>query len=857
MKLLAIDGNSIMNRAYYGVRPLRNSRGVYTHAILGFMNIYQRELSRVQPDAIAVAFDLPAPTFRHKAVATYKATRHPMPEELAMQMPLIQTLLPALGAKTVFCEGYEADDILGTLAFICEQAAAECTILTGDRDNLQLLSDGVIVDLATNRETISYTPDFFLAEYGFAPLSLIDYKALMGDHSDNISGVPGIGEKTASKLIAAFGTIENLYEHLDDPAVAKSTRQKLINGRADAERSKWLATIVKDAPIDTDLSHYLHTKGDHARAGEMLLDLEMGRLYEKFFGKKAIPKEKKPVSPKKQIVLTISPLTKEILDSLKCPACLFSEADGAEQLRLLDPENPAEICKTEDMNLILTCLKRQRLTFQAKPQYRFLLSHGVPLEDAQLAQDAELAGYLLNPSSSDYAIKKLCVTYHIPTTDEPDMDLHVLPQLYETMHRLLEREGMLPLLEMERRLTAVLASMEHIGVRIDTDGVREFGTYLSEQLDKAQKRVFEEAGRSFNIASPKQLGDVLFGEMQLPHGKRTKSGYSTSADILEELRGTYPIVEHVLDWRQYAKLKSTYVDGLLKKVGPDGRIHSLFRQTETRTGRISSTEPNLQNIPVRTPLGRNMRKFFVASPGCVLLDADYSQIELRILANLSGDKAMQEAFLSGADIHAATAAQVFGMPPEMVTHEMRSAAKAVNFGILYGMGAYSLSQDIHVSLRQASRYIQNYKARFPNVDIFMEKTIADARRLGYVTTYFKRRRQVPELTATNKTVQAAGRRIAMNTPIQGTAADIIKYAMVFVHQKLREKVPDAKLILQIHDELILEVPVAHAMAAAKVLGEEMQGVISHIKAANPADFPVPLTADVRMGESWFEAKEEE
>ena len=449
------------------------------------------------------------------------------------------------------------------------------------------------------------------------------------------------------------------------------------------------------------------------------------------------------------------------------------------------------------------------------------------------------------------------MTYHVPFEKSQGVhaDLAALPALYEAMKKRVDDQEMTALLHAEEQLTVVLAAMEHTGIAIDQQGVQDFGVYLTEQIEEMQQMIYDEAGHPFNIGSPKQLGNVLFEEMQLPHGKKTKTGYSTNAEILEKLSGEFPIVSYVLKWRQYAKLKSTYVDGLLKTVGADGRIHSVFKQTETRTGRISSTEPNLQNIPVRTELGRNMRKFFVAKEGCVLLDADYSQIALRLLANLSGDKQMQEAFLSGADIHAATAAQVFGMPREMVSPEMRSAAKAVNFGILYGMGAYSLSQDIHVSVQEANRYIRNYKNQFPSVDAFMEGIIERAKINGYVTTYFKRRRPVPELLASNKMVQAAGKRIAMNTPIQGTAADIIKLAMIHVYERLQKDVPDARLILQVHDELIVEVPQAHAMQAARVLGEEMQHVIQNtLPEQQQAEFPVPLTADVSMGESWYAAK---
>lgn len=862
MQLLAIDGNSIINRAFYGIRPLSNTKGVFTHAIFGFMNIYLKNIAEVQPDAVAVAFDLPAPTFRHKAVDTYKATRKGMPEELAMQLPYLQELLRVLGIPVVTCEGYEADDILGTLAGMCTAQNADCVILTGDRDSLQLISDRVTVRLATNKETISYTPERFQAEYGFAPLSLIDLKALMGDSSDNISGVAGIGKVTATKLIQEFTTIENLYANLETAQMTKSLRTKLTAGLDAAKQSKWLATIVQDAPIPGNVSDYFLQPMQTKAARSLLLELEMAKLMDKLHlctdgSEEAAPQEETPLkeAPKPPAEELLTP---EILTALEqaeqMPAVLF---DGS-LLRLLSPMQPQTIFLTKDEQLITRVLQQKHITFGAKPQYRWLFSHGIQPDSTQpAAADGEIAAYLLNSTASAYEIERLCITYHVPCHKSlgAHAELTALPALYEAMTAKVTEQNMAQLLHMEQQLTVVLAAMEHNGFYIDRSGVEQFGVFLSEQIEEMQQRIYEEAGHPFNIGSPKQLGEVLFGEMHLPHGKKTKTGYSTNAEILENLSSQYAIVQYVLKWRQFSKLRSTYVDGLLKNVEADGRIHTVFRQTETRTGRISSTEPNLQNIPVRTELGRNMRKFFAAQEGCVLLDADYSQIELRLLANLSGDRQMQEAFLSGADIHAATAAQIFGMPMEMVTPEMRSAAKAVNFGIIYGMGAYSLSQDIHVSVQQASAYIRNYMAQFPSIGSFMESIVEQAKIQGYVTTYFQRRRPVPELLASNKMVQAAGKRIAMNTPIQGTAADIIKLAMIHVYQRLCQAVPDAKLILQVHDELIVEAPQAHAMQAAKVLGEEMQNVIRHsLPPEQQEKFPVPLTADVSMGETWYASK---
>ena len=851
MKLLAIDGNSILNRAYYGIRPLSNQKGVYTHAIYGFMNIYLKHVQAIQPDCIAVAFDRREPTFRHKAVETYKANRKGMPEELAMQLPYVKELLTDLGVHVVEQSGYEADDILGTLAKACCKTGQDtCHILTGDRDSLQLVTPCVTVWLVTNKETIPYTPQVFEEEYGFPPISLIDLKALMGDSSDNISGVAGIGKKTATTLIQKWGTVEALYENLDQAGLTKGVYQKLTAGAEAAKQSKWLATIVTDVPIATNPADYQIGAVQVQKAQALLLELELVKLMDKLHLRDAIDpaadSEMEQASPEAP-ALTTEPATDALLEQLRQETVVSYLFDG-ETLELLLEQT---IYHTQDPAWIFAFLQDAAIakqTFSAKPHYRWFFAHRDSLQQRmQLAGDGEISAYLLNPTTTAYTIERLCVTYHVPYFEAlgEHANLAALPALMQEMNRLVQEQGMEQLCQVELQLTEVLASMEHDGILVDQKGVREFGHYLSEQIEEVQQIVYDEAGHAFNIGSPKQLGLVLFEELQLPHGKKTKTGYSTNAELLESLREQHPIVDAVLKWRQYSKLKSTYVEGLLKQVGSDGRIHSLFKQTETRTGRISSTEPNLQNIPVRTELGRNMRKFFIAKEGCVLLDADYSQIELRILASLCEDTNMQEAFRSGADIHAATAAQVFNMPPELVTSEMRSAAKAVNFGIIYGIGAFSLSKDIGVTVYQANQYIKNYLARYPHVERFMEDVVAGGKENGYVTTLFGRRRPVPELLASNKVMQAAGKRIAMNTPIQGTAADIIKMAMVNVYKRLEREVPQARRILQVHDELIVEVPTAQAMAAAKILGEEMQQVV-HLA--------VPLTADVSMGESWYDAK---
>jgi len=844
MKLLAIDGNSILNRAFYGIKLLTNKKGQFTNAIFGFMNIYLRNIGDIKPDAVAVAFDLRSPTFRHKAVSYYKANRKGMPPELAEQLPRVKELLGLMGVKVIECEGYEADDILGTLSKLCSDSGNECYVLTGDRDSLQLIDDKVTVVLATNKENIYYTPDRFMEDYGFEPIKLIDLKALMGDSSDNIPGVAGIGEKTATTLIKEYGSVENLYENYEDSSLTKGVKAKLAAGADSAKESKWLATIVRDAPIDTDLEGYKLGTPDTAAVSLMLSELEMFKLLDKLGisateGTNAAPAAKEEEAP--VINAELAGLTADIIEKLT--DCEYLFRDGSLSVRSGDC-----VYNTDDEKLILQFLSSDctKATDDAKAHYRWAMAHGGELKN--LRNDAAICGYLLNTSASDYAVDKLCAEYGVHYYSE-NFDLAELLSLRGLIKKLraeIESEGMTELLEkVELPLTEVLASMEDSGVLIDRKGVEDFGTYLSEMIEETQQMIYDDAGHEFNISSPKQLGTVLFEEMGLPAKKKTKSGYSTNAEVLEELRSYAPIVDNVLKYRQYTKLNSTYVVGLLDKIAPDGRIHTWFRQTETRTGRISSTEPNMQNIPVRTELGAQMRKFFTAAEGKTLIDADYSQIELRVMAHLCGDENMTEAFNSGEDIHTSTAAQVFDMPLFMVTPEMRSAAKAVNFGIIYGIGAFSLAKDIGTSVAKAKKYIADYLAKYPKVNEFMETTVDNAFKEGYVTTMFGRKRRIPELSSSNKMLQAAGKRIAMNTPVQGTAADLIKIAMINVYNRLKAEKLDAKLILQVHDELIIESDLSCADRCAELLKEEMQGVY---------DMRVPLAVDVHTGHSWYDAK---
>lgn len=841
MKLLAIDGNSIMNRAFYGIKALSNKKGTFTNALTGFMNIYLKTAGDISPDCCAVAFDLKEPTFRHKASAAYKANRHGMPDELAMQMPLIKDILRDMGISVIECPGFEADDILGTLAASCGEND-NAYILTGDRDSLQLITDNVTVLLHTTKELIRCTPEKFGEMYnGLEPKQLIDLKGLMGDSSDNISGVKGIGEKTALALISEYGSVEGLYEKLGKGEVTatKSVIAKLEAGAQDAKDSKWLATIVTDAPISRNIYDYSYKDKDEAALSQLLTELEMTKLMEKLNIKPsaAVSAEAEKLPETEYTLSEMS--ANDISGSF---AFIFA---AGEKPKLYVSYNE-KLCCFEDEKDILSLLSSgfEKQTFGAKPAYRYCLEHGSELKN--VVSDGDIAGYLLNASASEYTINGLCALYGCPSYEKLGeyADIAALSGLCTRLDKEISDLGMEKLYtETELPLTEVLASMEFYGVKADTDGIREFGNTLCGEIEGLEQQIYFRAGKQFNIASPKQLGAVLFEDLGLPSGKKTKTGYSTNADVLENLRDKDPIIDMIIMYRQYTKLQSTYVEGLLKAVSADGRIHSVFKQTETRTGRISSTEPNLQNIPVRTELGRNMRKFFVSESGRTLIDADYSQIELRILAHLSGDKNMQESFISGKDIHTSTAAQVFGMPEDMVTPEMRRAAKAVNFGIVYGISAFSLAKDIDVSVAKADRYIKSYLSNFPKVKEFMDKAVADAESKGYSETIFGRRRYIPELTAKNKNIQSFGKRAAMNAPVQGAAADIIKIAMVKVFRRLRDEKLDAHLILQIHDELIIEASEKDAARAAQVLGEEMR---------NAVKLDIPLTADVEMGKSWFE-----
>ncbi len=845
-KLLAVDGNSILNRAYYGVRPLSTKDGFPTNALFGTVNIIARQVEALRPDACAVAFDLHAPTFRHKMYAEYKAGRKPMPEDLRKQLPVAKEMLSAMGFHVLEKESYEADDILGTLAAMCGEQDCDAYLLTGDRDALQLIGEHVHVLLATNAETVDMDEARFFEKYGVPSSAFVDVKALMGDSSDNIPGVPGIGEKTALRLIADYKNLDGVYEALPTAPLTPSVRKKLEEGKKSAYLSKTLAAICQTVPLGITLEDL---KNDGIRKNELrslFLHLEFSAFLKRFSltepAKEAVSGE--PAAAETEEIPPIQTLSEpELLDRLRKTDAVAIElndqgvlfADGTDVFRT-DTPVPEFLQKLP--------LSTRYICYDCKTIYK--LPGAEPLRKLSL-YDLMLGAYLVQSDKSGFALSALISDYLGELPKERIPNAVYLARLYPLIRKKLLESGQEELLlTMEIPLAGVLADMETVGFRIDRQGIAAYGEQLSAVAGALEEQIFFHAGERFNINSPKQLGDVLFEKLKLPHAKKTKTGYSTNADILEKLRPYHPIIEEILDYRQVTKLKSTYADGLLRVADENGRVHTTFRQTGTATGRLSSTEPNLQNIPVRTELGREFRRYFLPeNHDYVLIDADYSQIELRVLANISGDRNLTGAFLSGADIHTATAATVFGVPVAAVTPEMRKKAKAVNFGILYGIGAFSLSDDIGVSRTQAQEYIDQYLAGYPGIEAYLQKTIREAYENGYVTTLFGRRRYIPELAGTNKTLKKFGERVAMNSPIQGSAADIIKLAMIHVHRRLKKQGIDARLILQVHDELLIEAHRSCAAEAERILREEME---------NAVHFTVPMTVDIHSGDSWYDAK---
>ena len=886
MKLMVLDGNSIINRAFYGVKPLTTRDGLYTNAIFGFLNMLQRFIDEEQPEALCVAFDRREPTFRHEADASYKATRKGMPEELAQQMPVMKQVLCAMSIPCYEMVGYEADDLLGTISRRCEKRGWECVIVTGDRDSLQLITDRTRVKLVTTRmgqtSTADMTPALFREQYGFAPIHMIDLKALMGDSSDNIPGVPGIGEKTATALVQRYGSIDALYAAMPEVEAKPAALRKLAEGEESARRSYWLATIVTDAPLEFDPEDAL-CQPYRPELYDLFVKLEFTKLIKKYGLTPSAPAPEPAAVTHDEDYMTTVETPETDADAARLLA-LWRKAPHVAVYDLADLSVLAVACDIDERSSLTAILRSDRFggdweallrdlfsgdiakaAHNVKDLTRALLERDLPAEG--FVFDTALAGYLLDATAGGYDLQRLFVAYcgaELPAPAHLERDAFSLlgnnaaaeaalcsytsavAALYEVLPPRLEELNMTALLhEMELPLCRVLAEMELAGFRIDGAALARFGEDLQQRIVTLEQSIYHMAGETFNINSPKQLGAILFDKLQLPHGKKTKTGWSTNAEVLEKLRYEAPIVDKVLEYRQYAKLRSTYADGLLRAVSPDGRVRTSFQMTVTATGRLSSTEPNLQNIPTRTELGSEIRRLFIAGDGNVLVDADYSQIELRLLAHMAGDEAMQQAFLSGADFHTVTAAKVFHVPESEVTHQMRSRAKAVNFGIVYGMSAFSLSQDIHVTVAEAKDYMERYFATYPGVKQYMTDIVEKAKEQGYVETLYHRRRALPELKSSNFIQRSFGERVALNMPIQGTAADIMKLAMLRVYDRLRRENLQARLIMQVHDELIVECPEAEQEAVEKLLRQEMEQVTA---------LAVPLTAEAHSGKNWLDAK---
>ena len=842
MKLLILDGNSVINRAFFGVRPLTTRDGLYTHAIYGFLNILEKVEKEEQPEAICVSFDLHGPTFRHLKYDGYKANRHGMPEELAMQMPVMKDVLRAMNIPIYECQGWEADDVIGTVGKICSNNGWECVIVTGDRDSLQLIDENVRVKLVISKpgQTTAtlYTEEKFREEYGFEPKKLVDLKALMGDSSDNIPGVAGVGPKTAKELLAKFGSLDGIYENIDDPSIRPKLREKLENDRENAYLSYDLATIRPEAPIDFAPEDAIVRPYNKPELYRLFQKLEFVRLIDKYGLRGA---EQADVQP----VLKREPLSR--LDTIpvgNIPCAVYLAEDGSLGFAC---EQGVCVLSPMEIQMDTICLKnRELILHDCKTNLHRLDQAGISFDHC--AFDTALAAYDLNPSQADYPVSKLATNFLGMTVADEDAAAcaEAIWNLRPVLEEELKKNGMEKLYrEVELPLCTVLYRMENRGICIDTHQLKAFGEMLRQRIADCESLIFSYAQGPFNINSTKQLGELLFEKLGLPPVKKTKTGYSTNADVLEKLKDKHPIIPAIMDYRMLTKLNSTYAEGLMKAVAEDGRVRTTFQNLVTATGRLSSTEPNLQNIPVRTDLGAEIRKMFVPKAGCVLVDADYSQIELRVLAHISQDKVMQEAFCNGTDIHTLTASQVFGVPVDQVTPLQRRHAKAVNFGIVYGISEFSLAEDIGVTRHEARAYIDSYLEKYQGVRTYMKQVVEQARQTGYTETLFGRRRYIPELKSSNFNVRSGAERIALNTPIQGTAADLIKLAMIRVEEALNRDFPEAQLLLQVHDELIVECPEAIAPQVAQRISREMESVYP---------LSIPLTAEAKYGKSWYDAK---
>jgi len=909
---MTIDGNSIINRAFYGIRQLTAAGGTPTNAVYGFLSILQKLVAEESPDALCVTFDLPAPTFRHERYDGYKAQRKAMPDDLAVQMPLLKEVLDAMNIPRYELAGWEADDLLGALAKECEAEGWACVIVTGDKDSLQLVTELTRVKHVKTRmgqtETKDYTPAAFFEEYGFEPAKIVDLKALMGDASDNIPGVAGVGEKTALELVRRFGGIKEIYGGLEGLDIKEAVRNKLAAGRERAELSFELATIRTDAPLDLSPRDSIRREPDNDKLFEIFKRLNFTRLTKDF----GLKPPGAAASTGAAAGVPAGPEIAEVESAAECVALLNAAREAncvavmvdteffdvvavavgpwsaASGLRSVAVGQPSAVSRqpsgdggcerapvvyilrrgvTDDFDGALAQLLGENIKkagHDVKDIIRACLEHGI--ETGGWVFDSALSAYLLSPTDSNYAIARISERYcgFIPGASfEQDGQMTMLADKGKSVaedayaigllsgalgDKLREMELEALYRDIELPLCRVLAEMERDGFLVDKDALARYGEFLTGGIAEAETRIFELAGETFNINSPKQLGAILFDKLMLPAPKKTKTGYSTNVEVLDYLSGKHPIIELIKEYRELTKLKSTYADGLLRVIGRDGRIHTHFQMTVTATGRLSSTEPNLQNIPVRKEMGGELRKMFVAAEGNVLVDADYSQIELRLLAHIAGDPVMLEAFERGEDIHAVTASQVFGVPLEEVTSIMRFRAKAVNFGIVYGISPFSLANDIGVAPREAKAYIDSYLEKYAGVRAYMAKIVESAKRLGYVATLFGRRRYLPELKSPNFNTRSFGERVALNMPIQGTAADIMKIAMINVHRALRSEglgARGARLILQVHDELIAECPQSEAELVGRILREEMQ---------NAALLSVPLIAETRAGKSWFDAK---
>ena len=867
-KLLIIDSNSLINRAFYGVRFLSASDGTPTNAIFGFLMTLMKLIDENNPDYICAAFDLKAPTFRHKMYAEYKAQRKPMPDGLRVQMPIAKDILRAMGINILELEGYEADDIIGTVSRLCEENDVECLIATGDKDDLQLASQKTKVLLTVTKQGVTdtdcYTEKEVFDRYGVTPEQFIDVKALMGDTSDNIPGVKGIGEKTAMTLIGKAKSIENLYADLDSWGITPANLKKLETDKDSAFLSKTLATIDRFVPIEFNFSE--NEPCDFTEKEELydiLKKLELNKVIKRLGLKKTETKEEidflsgtkeETIGSKAEFLK----LCEKVRQKGEC-ACLFEVGDMGIVGGAFCVDNVGSYFEVtpeikEELFDLLKDEKVKKYCVSAKEAMAFC-------EINALCYDGAIAAYLLNPARNDFSLNALAYEYlgfefgeksgqvslfEEETSDLAKKVLAVMP-IYEITSKKLKENGQEQLYyDVELPLVTVLSDMQKSGMLIDKGELEAFSRELSVRINELTEEIYLLAGEEFNINSTKQMGVILFEKLGLKALKKTKTGYSTNAEVLEKLSGKHPIIELILEYRKLAKLKSTYCDGLLAVINPEtGRIHSVFNQTVTVTGRISSTEPNMQNIPTRTQLGSHIRKMFVAKPGCVLLDADYSQIELRVLAHIAEDEIMINAFKNGEDIHAMTASQVLGIPLDSITKEQRSSAKAVNFGIVYGIGEYSLSQDLKISVKEAKAYIESYLEKYAGVKKYMDDIKKFARDNGFVKTMMNRIRYVPEITSSNFNTRSFGERVALNTPIQGSAADIIKLAMVRIYGRLKSEGLKSKLILQVHDELIIETLIEEKEQVSKVLREEME---------NAAKLLVPLVVDMSEGDNWYDAK---